>query len=51
MPYLVKIIADDGRIDRQLIEEKKAAEYRYFSAFAACFQKSPVRAEDGGLCI
>jgi hypothetical protein len=48
MPYLVEIIGDDGRTDRQLIEEKKAAEDRYFSAFAAVSQKSPVRAEDGG---
>jgi hypothetical protein len=48
MPYLVEIIGDDGRTDRQLIEEKKAAEDRYFSALAAVSQKSPVRAEDGG---
>src|ERR1700676_1234787 len=48
MPYLVEIVGDDGRTDRQLIEEKKLAEDRYFSAFAAVSQNSPVRADDGG---
>jgi hypothetical protein len=49
MHYLVEIQAKDGRRDLQLIEEKTIAEYRYFRALAAVSQKSPVRAEDGGL--
>src|ERR1700694_268198 len=48
MRYLVEIIGDDGQTDWQLFEEKKLAEDRYFSAFAAVSQNSPVRAEDGG---
>jgi hypothetical protein len=47
MPYLVGIIAEDKRADWQLITVKKCAEDRYFHAFAAVSQKSPVRAEDG----
>ena len=47
MPYLVEIIAEDKRADWQLITVKKCAEDRYFHAFAAVSQKSPVRAEDG----
>jgi hypothetical protein len=48
MHYLVEIIADDGRPDWALFEEKKLAQDRYFSAFAAVSQKSPVQAQDGG---
>ena len=47
MPYLVEILDEDKRMDSQLIEDKKSAEDRYFHAFAAVSQNSPVRAEDG----
>jgi hypothetical protein len=48
MHYLVEIIGEDGRTDWQLFEEKKLAQDRYFPAFAAVSQNSPVQAQDGG---
>jgi hypothetical protein len=47
--YLLKIIADDGREEFQLVDDLAYAEDRYFRAFAAVTQQNVVRDYDGKL--
>jgi hypothetical protein len=38
MPYLVEIIGDDGRTDRQLIEEKSSLKIAIFPPSLLCLR-------------